>query len=367
MTEAFPLPDLQDDTAAGPDLGLDATFGEMELAAKGKPEGQFGTTVEPAVPPDWALTASLAEALLARTRDLRVMAFLTVARLHVAGLPGFAAGLALLRQTLDTLWDPVHPLLDPEDDNDPMPRANALLALQNPVSVLRPLRELPLASLPRIRPVTYRDLAVLNGAMEPEPGRERLSEAEIVDTFVKTDQAALSATAAALEGAVADVAGIGAAFDRQAGPGNGPTLDNLVKLLREILKDLTRFRTLAAAAAAAATDDPAADADADAEGTPDADTGNGPDAPAGEPGSPAPRARAPAAIRSVVALHNRNDALHALELAAAYFRLHEPSSPLPLLIDRARRLAPLPFMDILRDMAPDGLLQAHAVAGTPPE
>ena len=63
-------------------------------------------------------------------------------------------------------------------------------------------------------------------------------------------------------------------------------------------------------------------------------------------------------------LGSRDDALHALELAAAYFRQHEPSSPLPLLIDRAKRLAPLPFMEILRDLAPDGLLQAQTIAGT---
>jgi type VI secretion system protein ImpA len=66
-------------------------------------------------------------------------------------------------------------------------------------------------------------------------------------------------------------------------------------------------------------------------------------------------------------LNSREDALHALELAAAYFRTNEPSSPLPLLIDRAKRLAPLPFLEILRDLAPDGLAQAQTVAGTTDE
>ena len=43
------------------------------------------------------------------------------------------------------------------------------------------------------------------------------------------------------------------------------------------------------------------------------------------------------------------------------------SSPLPLLIDRAKRLAPMPFLDILRDLAPDGLAQAQTIAGTLPD
>ena len=61
--------------------------------------------------------------------------------------------------------------------------------------------------------------------------------------------------------------------------------------------------------------------------------------------APQPRA---VTIRSIASLTHRDEALHALDLASAYFRTHEPSSPLPLLIDRAKRLAPLPFLEILR-------------------
>jgi type VI secretion system protein ImpA len=34
-----------------------------------------------------------------------------------------------------------------------------------------------------------------------------------------------------------------------------------------------------------------------------------------------------------------------------------------MLIDRARRLSSMEFMDILRDLAPDGLMQAQNIAG----
>ena len=53
-----------------------------------------------------------------------------------------------------------------------------------------------------------------------------------------------------------------------------------------------------------------------------------------------------------------------LDLVIEFYARNEPSSPLPLLIARARRLAELGFMDILRDMAPDGLSQAERIAGT---
>ena len=59
----------------------------------------------------------------------------------------------------------------------------------------------------------------------------------------------------------------------------------------------------------------------------------------------------------------RADALLLMDLVRAYYERYEPSSPLPFLIDRARRLADKDFMDILRDLAPDGLSQAQHIAG----
>jgi type VI secretion system protein ImpA len=44
-----------------------------------------------------------------------------------------------------------------------------------------------------------------------------------------------------------------------------------------------------------------------------------------------------------------------------YYHEHEPSSPLPLLLDRARKLADKNFMEILRELAPDGVGQARVV------
>ena len=347
MADPIPLPDLPDGSVAGPNLELDAAFGALERAAQGKPETQYGNTIEPATPPDWKEAAIVAEGLMARTRDLRVMALLSIARLHLYGIPGFMDGLAVMRRHVDDAWDHVHPQLDPEDDNDPMQRANALLMLQDPGRVLRPMRDTALASTPRTGPVSWRDIAVMNGTQEPEPGRERMGEAAVRAAFAGSDPARLAALRAAVDGGLADLAAIPAAFDAKSISGSGPDFTDLVKLLRDIQKELKRYEALAADAA------PPEDAAG----------------PAAEPDAvlmPA-RGRGGATIQSIAALNSREDALHALELAAGFFRTNEPSSPLPLLIDRAIRLAPLPFLEIVRDMAPDGLLQAQTIAGTPNE
>jgi type VI secretion system protein ImpA len=43
---------------------------------------------------------------------------------------------------------------------------------------------------------------------------------------------------------------------------------------------------------------------------------------------------------------------------------NEPSNPAPLLIRRSQRLMTKSFIDIIRDLVPDGLSQVEKLAGT---
>lgn len=349
MVASLTLQDLTEHPPAGPNLELDPVFGEMERAAQGKAEGQFGNTVEAATPPDWSTAATLAATLLDRTRDLRVMVMLAIAQLNLHDLPAFAAALSTIRQHIETMWDHVHPQLDPDDDNDPLLRSNALLLLAHPGRMLRALRDVPLATPPRSRPVTWRDIAILNGAIPAEPGRDKMSDAAVRGAFAATPPAHLAALRTAVESVRDDLSAIPTAFEAHSGPGHAPDFKELPKLIRDIHKELNHY-------AALATHEPGPEQEG---GVPEAAV------PGGSEPEPLVRAgRSVATIQSIVAINNRDDALHALELASSYFRNNEPSSPLPLLIDRAKRLAPMPFLDILRDLAPDGLLQAQTIAGT---
>ena len=62
-------------------------------------------------------------------------------------------------------------------------------------------------------------------------------------------------------------------------------------------------------------------------------------------------------------VNSRQDAIRALEAISAWFRAHEPSSPVPLLLDRAKRLVSKSFMEVLADIAPDGVVQAKLIGG----
>ena len=136
---------------------------------------------------------------------------------------------------------------------------------------------------------------------------------------------------------------IPAIFDNKGGTGSGPDFTELVKLAREMAAIMVRHQ---GAAPAETSEDAVADV---------------PIAVAAS----VPAQSAPVfTIATMTAPTNRADALRLLELVIEFYERHEPSSPLPLLIARARRLAEMGFMDILRDMAPDGVSQAEQVAGT---
>jgi len=63
-------------------------------------------------------------------------------------------------------------------------------------------------------------------------------------------------------------------------------------------------------------------------------------------------------------IKNNNDVVRALLLICDYYKKHEPSSPVPILLERSIRLVGMDFMTIMQDMAPDGMGQVELFRGT---
>ena len=188
--------------------------------------------------------------------------------------------------------------------------------------------------------------------MEPDPDTEKPSESAIRAAFRETDPARLTALREAAAQAGAAAKAIPAAFDERSGSGSGPDFADLTKLLNDIVRTIDRFADFdSAAPAEEAAGEPAAD-----------DAGEAPAAEAGVAAAPARRGGGVSAA-SLTEVTTRADAVRLLELVVRYYQRYEPSSPLPLLIERARALAEKDFLDILRDLAPDGLSQAENIVG----
>jgi len=68
-------------------------------------------------------------------------------------------------------------------------------------------------------------------------------------------------------------------------------------------------------------------------------------------------------VMAVGAIKSRQDAIRALDAAAEFFRRNEPSSPIPMFLERAKRLVSKDFLEVLADVAPDALPQARTAGG----
>jgi type VI secretion system protein ImpA len=93
------------------------------------------------------------------------------------------------------------------------------------------------------------------------------------------------------------------------------------------------------------------------------------DAPQVDPESQDEMASRPQATKKSIsgAINNSQDVLNALKLICDYYKKNEPSSPVPLLLERAQRLVGKSFMDALMDIAPDGVSQASIIMGAKSE
>src|SRR5690606_10284770 len=106
---------------------------------------------------------------------------LTQAWTELRGLPGFADGIQLLATVLERHWNNVYPLLILDDEHDPMPRINALVALGDAQGVARSVRSASLLQGAHGQVSVREAEALLDGSKaqsETYPGgRPRLVEA----------------------------------------------------------------------------------------------------------------------------------------------------------------------------------------------
>ncbi len=329
-----------DAAPSGENLEYDPVFTEMELAAAPGEERQMGDSVLAAEEPDWREVAEKATAVLEQSHDIRAAVYLATAELALRGMAGFADVTAYIRGCLEQYWDSCHPQLDAEDDNDPTMRVNAVLALADANTVLRGLRRAPLTDSRAFGRLTLRDIQIAEGEIVAGPEEASVPDMALVGAaFQDTDPEKLGALRAAAEAALANIKAISDRFDDMT-PGQGPDLDVLIRLVGQIV---SRLKGAGGGGEAAAEEDTA--------GTEDQPVA------AARGGQAAPAAAGGGAINSP------NDVTNALDRIIAYYKRSEPSSPVPLLLLRAKRLVSADFLTIMKDMAPRGVENVNLIGG----
>ncbi|MGR9106236.1 MAG: type VI secretion system protein TssA [Gammaproteobacteria bacterium] len=328
---------LSDEGPCGDDLEYDPEFTALETAALGKPEQQMGETIKEAEPPNWSAVRKDAIKLLERTRDLRILSILTEASLHLEGLPAVYDCLHLLSGLVEEFWDNVHPRLDPDDDYDPTLRINILNGLCDFERIIRPLSRIPIVGSKGLGAFGLRDIQIASGKIPAPENGNAASANEIEAAFRDSDPEALQATLAATGGCIQELENIERAFTSRLGAQDSPDFSALLSVLKEIRQVIGSY-----------TDAPGEDNEG--LGDEGSESGGG------------PTASSAASPRSG-GIQGPQDVVRSLDLICDYYRKHEPSSPIPILLTRAKNLVSKDFMEIMKDLAPDGLAQVEVFRG----
>lgn len=321
---------VSDDAPAGENLEYDPEFGALEIAAQGKPEQSMGDEVKAAEEPDWEEVKNLALGLLSRTRDLRIAIHLTTAATHLDGFAGLAQGLRLTNGLIEDFWGGLYPELDADDDDDPTLRINSLLPLADSAMVAGAARNTPMVSSTILGKFSLRDYLIAKGDLTPTNRQENepLPEMSHIDgAFMEAEIDDIVATGEALGQSIQSITAIETNVTERVGAVNSPDLGGLSSVLKEIK---------------AVVDDHLARRG----------VGDGAEAD-GESGAPSGSG----------AINSRADVVRMLDRICDYFTANEPTSPVPLYLRRAQRMVGMDFLDILREMTPDGVHQAETVFG----
>jgi type VI secretion system protein ImpA len=280
---------------------------------------------------DWrALKGTCLEGL-ARSRDLRVLVHLAASGLHLDGFGALADATAVAAGWLRDFPEAVYPRVD----EDAIERKNALSCLADRMTVVDAVRRAPLVRHRQLGIFSLRDIDIATGQLKAPEGEADLpSEAHIIAAFTDTpleEVEAVQGTVATIIAALRDIdTRMRDAGGSEAAPSFDTVLDPLVRIERFLSERIAERKPAEAASG---------------------------DAAAGGPGA------APGGASGLDHITSRQDAARALDAVAQFFRKTEPSSPVPIFIDRAKRLIAKDFLEVLADIAPDAVDQARRVGG----
>ncbi|MCU7947938.1 MAG: type VI secretion system protein TssA [Candidatus Thiodiazotropha sp. (ex Cardiolucina cf. quadrata)] len=314
---------VSEETPAGEDLEYDPLFSEMERAAEGKGEQQFGDTIIPAEDPDWRELKKKSLEVAGQSKDLRAAIYLTQALMHTDGYAGLSDGLSLIKGYIDGYWETFHPLLDPDDNNDPTIRINTLINLCDPIDSLAAVNKIPIVDSTVMGKFSFRDIQIASGTLQPTDTESQEVTLDQIDAaFRESTTEQSQQTLSQLRHAIECVDAIENRLNELVGVDQSPDLQSLVSLLKQVEKEVAMR----------------AGVESLSEGSDNTVNGES-----------TQQAAAPGVI------NNRDDVIRTLERISQYYQKNEPSSPIPLLLERARRLVKMDFHEIVQDLAPGGV------------
>lgn len=297
----------------------------------------FGQSAPLSPETDWREIRDRSLEALGTSKDFRLLAHLASALIRTEGFAALPQVLSVAAQWLQVWEKEVYPRVD----DDAILRRNALNGFADRMAIVDGVRRAPLLVHRQLGPLCIRDIEIATGQIPPAEGESpTLDQAQLNAHLTATPVEELSAVVSQLDQAIQSLKSIEESMRSQGGVQAAPDFAHLATPLARTLKLINDHLATRQAEQPGASAE-AADASAAAEGG----TGAGP------------------SLIAVGGIRSREDAVRALDAVAGYFRANEPSSPIPMLIERAKRLVAADFLAVLEELAPEGLAQARAAGG----
>ena len=343
------LAPISDDNPAGENLqysGLHDEIREARRADENLEQGDWKRDLKVA---DWRQVVSLSsEALVARTKDLQVCAWLVEALVKLHGLAGLRDGLKLMRGLHERFWESLFPEID-EGDLDA--RANALAWMDRQAAIA--IKDVQITSASSGANLSYaqyeeakqfdipEDLSSLDGEQREriEALKASINEEQKLTTedWSKAKRATRRAffeeLYALLDECWAEYHSLDAVMDEKFArqtPGLGD-LRKTLDVVRSLVGNIVKEKRISEPYPGELEEVTAGEAAT------------------GESGESA----APSAGGSIRA---RQDAFRRLREVSEYFRINEPHSPVSYLVERAIKWGQMPLESWLEDVIKDGLV-----------
>jgi type VI secretion system protein ImpA len=309
---------------------------DTQLLASFDAYGLFGRSAPSSAETDWREIRDRAREALDKSKDFRLLTHFACAVVRTEGFAAFVQTLAVAARWLESWGEEVFPRID----EDAILRRSALNGFADRMATVDGVRRAPILKHSQLGAVSIRDIEIATGQLTlPEGETAPYSEEQLNAFFAATGMEDLQDLQDQLETAMASLKSIEEAMRSRSGIQAAPDFAILADPLARTLKRVNDNLATRARDAGSSTESDGEDSSGNAAG------------PAAVGGAP------------VGVVRNRQDATRALDAVADFFRTHEPSSPIPLLIERAKRLVAKNFLEVLAELAPEALAPAKAASG----
>lgn len=331
---------INDESPSGLNLEDDSEFQNFFFEAEGVPEKYDGQNTNPAEPPEWRNIKKKALSYLKTTKDLKLVSVLAQSILNTEGLVKFEEILSGISNLIIEQWNTLYPPLD-EDDGDPIRRLSSLGYLSDNRFIIGILKTIPLAKSKRLGIICQKDIESV-GNLSCDDSDYEQTILQIKAVFKDCDQNEVESTSKAIINCIEHLKTINYTFEKNASNIYSVDFDNLIKTLNQMQNTYEKYAEIET------------ETETETVSTQDSDDSNM---------GTIEEEKANLHTFKNTKLSSRKDIELCIDQMCEYFAEYEPSSPVPLLLKRSKKLLNMNFIDIMKEIATDGLEQVNSLGG----